>query len=296
MCKCGEYATISFSVSNSGVAVRAQFDIGIEKSVSGTSIKRVSKETKRLSNNNKFVASLKLSARCAGKSIGRQSDFFSTDGSIVFVLSIATDDVKPATNPTTTEPLQHPGVHAKLAEQFSESYINVESPPDSLVDFTIYVGSDKIHCHKLILSLTSRYFSRMFESNMKEANTNQVQLEDVDLITLKSVIEFMYTNSIDDKKITVELLNAADRFEVMRLREICSRKLRKDINALNVATLWEAAYIHNIEDLTQDCVVFMAIRWKTLVKDEKILQLTEKYAELLVTISLLLSESNIHCA
>jgi hypothetical protein len=186
-------------------------------------------------------------------------------------------------------------VYAKLAQKFSEDYINVDSPPDGLADFAIHVGANKVYCHKLILSLTSTYFRRMFESNMKEARNNYVHLKDIDFATLKDLLKFMYSDEVDVSEITVELMEAADRFEVMRLKEICCNQAKKGMDLKNVGVLWETAYILNMEELIHDCVAFMTIHWKTLIKDEEIIQLSEKYSELPITISLCLSEMNTGC-
>merc|ERR1719510_1103145 len=289
-CICNHCASISFSVLNLGPNVQAGFDIGIENPYK--SITSVSKVTKKLLNNEKICASFQFKQVPEGTN-NKRGDYFSTQGNITFIFTVTTDDAAEVTVPA---PPQYPGVHAKLAEQFSEEYINVDSPPDSLVDFVLHVGANKIHCHKLILSMTSTYFRRMFESNMKEARNNYVHLKDIDFTTLKSLVKFMYCDEIDDSKITLNLIKAADRFEVMRLREICCKKLReKDINLKNVAMLWETAYVHSIGELIHDCVAFMTINWKSLVKDEKIIQLADTYRELPITISLCLSEMNTGC-
>jgi hypothetical protein len=182
----------------------------------------------------------------------------------------------------------------KMSELFSEKYINADSPPEGLVDYTLYAGENKIYCHKLVLSISSGYFKQMFGSNMKEAKENEVRLENIDLITLKSLLDYMYSGAVDESKITLELLEATDRFEVMHLRQICIEKLKKTVTLENVGERWKRAHTHNIEDLTHCCVAFMAKHWNTLVNDENILRLAKEHNELFITISLLLSR-NCNC-
>merc|ERR1719384_1223082 len=132
----------------------------------------------------------------------------------------------------------------------------------------------------------------MFSTNMEEANNNEVHFEDIDFNTMQSLLEFIYCDSIDEEKITLKLLEAADRFEVMRLMEVCCEKLSKSINSENVAEIYEASYKHSIENLTHDCVIFMSQRWHHLSNDETIHQLAKKYGDLPITVAALLSQSS----
>merc|ERR1712183_452044 len=131
---------------------------------------------------------------------------------------------------------------------------------------------------------------------MKEAKKNEVFLEEIDFTTMKALLEFLYSDTIDETKITLDLLEAADRFEVMELTEICCERLSKTINSENVAQIFEVSYLHSIEELTHDCVIYMARKRKSLLKDEKIVQLAKKYGELVITISALTSENNSDCS
>merc|ERR1712154_442918 len=105
---------------------------------------------------------------------------------------------------------------------------------------------------------------------MEEANKNEVHLDGIDFTTLQSVVKFMYSKPMDEDEITLDLLEAADRFGVMQLMEVCSQKLSKTINLDNVAKIWETSYKHSIEDLAHDCVLFMAKEWELLAKDDQI--------------------------
>merc|ERR1719273_2666362 len=191
---------VSISVLNSGVKVAAEFDIGIEKY--GT-ITCLSKETKELLTNEKFD--------CTSDGSDKNRGFISDDGIITFVLKIKMTE-NAGNNALNMQP-KEPGVHVKLAEKFSETCINTDAPPDPLVDVTLHVEGKKIYGHKIILSLASKYFDRMFASNMKESNTKDVYLENIGFATLKLLVEFLYSDSINEDEITLELMEAADRFE-----------------------------------------------------------------------------------
>merc|ERR1719367_2623978 len=160
-----------------------------------------------------------------------------------------------------------PGTFEMLACKFSDANVNPTNPPyDLLTDVVLCVGKNKIYCHKLILGITSKFFERMFLSDMKESRSSEIELKAVDLNTIKSVISFMYKDKIDDNEINVEVLAATDMYQVLKLKDICSTRLAKTINYVNVSKIWHFAYLHNVEDLAYAAMIYMVKRWKRLAK------------------------------
>merc|ERR1712150_56028 len=130
---------------------------------------------------------------------------------------------------------EFPCFYKKLGYQFSEA--NINNLAKQLSDVIICVGENKMHCHKLVLAMSSRYFERMFLGAMKESKEKEVVLQEIDLETLKSVLTFMYTDVIPNEKINVQVLAASDMYEIMRLRKICCSTLSKTMNQKNVADI-----------------------------------------------------------
>merc|ERR1719225_698775 len=138
--------------------------------------------------------------------------------------------------------------------------------------------------------MTSNFFKRMFASNMKEAKSQEIELKEVELETIKNLISFMYKDKIDNAKITLDLLAAADMYQVQRLRSICSQTLSKSINLVNVSGIWHTVYLHNVKSLVEAATIFMVKNWCTLSKKDEVRELCLKYPALLFTISTLLAE------
>merc|ERR1712150_360252 len=136
-----------------------------------------------------------------------------------------------------------------------------------------------------VLGMTSKFFRRMFVSNMKESKAQEIELKEVNLKTAKSMISFMYTSKVDAEEITVELLAASDMYELLHLKSVCGQKLSESINVQNVSEIWEAAYRHNAEDLAHNALIFMVNNWETLVDEDDIRALCQKHPDLLYAIS-----------
>jgi hypothetical protein len=182
-----------------------------------------------------------------------------------------------------------PRVADELKNQFSVANINPTASPSSLCDVILIIGKNKIYVHKLVMVMASKVFQKMFETDMKEANNKEVELKDIKLETLKTLLKYIYTDQIDDKDVTVAVLAASDMYEVLGLRQICIQKLSQKLSDENVAGVWVVAYQHSIKSLTHDAVVYMARRWNVLSTNKDIGNLIQEYPNLLITISDLLS-------
>jgi len=220
-------------------------------------------------------------------------DYFSSNGDLTLVCNITVDICGSEQYQLYPSKPLLPGTFSILASRFSDANVNPSSPlDDQLIDVILLVGSNRIYCHKLVLAMTSRFFERMFASDMKESNSKEIELREVNLVTITNLISFMYQDTIEDDKINVDLLAAADFYEVLRLKNICSSKLAKTINARNVAEIWHCAYLHDVEDLAHRSMIYMMRSWKELSKQDDVRELGKKYPDLLWSISTLMADTN----
>jgi len=214
-------------------------------------------------------------------------DYFSSDGDLTLVCNVV---IGPYVRPTN---LQFPGTCSILASMFTDANVNPSKPlDDQLIDVILIVGNNRIYCHKFVLGISSRFFERMFASNMKESKSKEIELKEVNLDTIKNMISFMYQDSIEDDKVNIDLLSAADMYEVLRLKNICSIKLKKSVNVENVTEIWQCAYLHDIEDLAHYSMIYMMQNWRELSKQSDVRELCKKYPDLIFAISTLLADTN----
>ena len=60
-------------------------------------------------------------------------------------------------------------------------------------------------------------FERMFDTDMAEAKSGTVVIEDMLASTLEKLLEFAYTGEVTDMQEVVELLYAADKYQLPNL-------------------------------------------------------------------------------
>ena len=88
-----------------------------------------------------------------------------------------------------------------------------------LCDVKIICNGKTFECHKLVLSCRSDVFKTMFknDSDMAEANTGEVEINDFDDETMKTFLHFIYNDKIvDEKLIDTRLLHISEKYNVRR--------------------------------------------------------------------------------
>ena len=80
------------------------------------------------------------------------------------------------------------------------------------------------YCHKFMLSARSSLFKAMFQSNIKENESNSVEIEDLQDDVIKEVLEYIYTGYYGNfKRVAKGLLAAAEKYQVDHLKGSSSK-------------------------------------------------------------------------
>ena len=143
-----------------------------------------------------------------------------------------------------------------------------------LCDTSLVVEGERIPVHRLVLSACSAYFRAMFTSNMAEANSKEVPLHEVNVSTVKAIVDFAYTAQInlDDDNVQ-ELLSAANRYQIEPIKEECSRYLMSQLSADNCLGIRDFANYHNCCELLATAVSFIDAHFGEVYETEEFLTL-----------------------
>ncbi|XP_035220456.1 speckle-type POZ protein B-like [Stegodyphus dumicola] len=127
-------------------------------------------------------------------------------------------------------------------------------------DVTIVVDSRRFPVHKFILCSHSSVFCRMFETEMIESESNQVQISDVDPDIIHAMLLFIYSGGVE--KLCVEtamqLYTAADKYDVLALKKMCASFLKSNISVKNVCNILQLAEMHSDDDLLWNAFEFFS--------------------------------------
>ncbi|KAE8676865.1 BTB/POZ and MATH domain-containing protein 1 [Hibiscus syriacus] len=107
---------------------------------------------------------------------------------------------------------------------------------------------------------------------MKDQNTKQIKIEDMEAPVFKALLHFIYWDSLPDMQeltglnsnwasalMSQHLLAAADRYGLDRLRLLCEANLCEDVTINTVATTLALAEQHHCFQLKAVCLKFVAM-------------------------------------
>ena len=130
-------------------------------------------------------------------------------------------------------------------------------------DVNFEVG-ETFPAHRRLLAARSSVFMAQLFGPMEEKDATCIQIVDMDARVFKMMLQFIYTDtlpSIDDDEITEmaqHLFVAADRYNLGRLKLICTTMLCDRIDSITVPTMLAFAERHGCDRLKKACFKFLA--------------------------------------
>lgn len=144
-------------------------------------------------------------------------------------------------------------------------------------DVTISASGKEFKAHKAILAARSPMFRGMFSHDMKESKFNRVEVPDVDPDVLSEMLRFIYTGKSilearsplkeqtkdpkeqeKEQQLAIELLQAANKYQLDRLKLICEEALNKTLSADSVAEILALADMFNASQLKTQAIEFIS--------------------------------------
>ncbi|CAK8671392.1 speckle-type POZ protein B-like [Clavelina lepadiformis] len=125
-------------------------------------------------------------------------------------------------------------------------------------DCTFSVKGKEYKAHKAIVAARSPVFRAMFEHEMEESKFNRVEISDITQDVFKSMLTFLYTGKSPDlDQMASQLLAAADKYALDRLKVMCEESLCSNLSVENVAETLILADLHNASQLKSMAIDFI---------------------------------------
>ncbi|KAM3278804.1 hypothetical protein ACQJBY_046221 [Aegilops geniculata] len=127
-------------------------------------------------------------------------------------------------------------------------------------DLTFQVGGRTFPAHRCVLAARSSVFKAGLLGAMAESSSSTIEIRDMEPDVFEYLLHFIYTDSVPllDVVMAGHLLEAADRYDIGRLKVICEEKLCSHIDSNMVATSLALAKQHGFRRLEQACLQFLA--------------------------------------
>lgn len=144
-------------------------------------------------------------------------------------------------------------------------------------DVTFEVNDETFVAHRCVLAARSKVFMAELFGPMKEGTTlTVIHIRDMEGYVFAAMLNFIYTDSFPniqiDNNITEEegqeevvkglqeLLVAADRYDLQRLKFLCENKLSEYIGVRSVASTLALAEQHRCDGLKEVCFKFIQVQ------------------------------------
>ena len=126
-----------------------------------------------------------------------------------------------------------------------------------LCDTIIRAQGQDFPAHKCVLSAASPYFRGMFSNDLKEKESNLVELQDIKSSTLSDVLRYIYTGRTRiDSSNAKDLVMTADYLIIPRLKTRATLFLEGTLNASNCLAFESFASRYNCEALKTAAAVY----------------------------------------
>ncbi|XP_057318520.1 speckle-type POZ protein B-like [Microplitis mediator] len=95
----------------------------------------------------------------------------------------------------------------------------------------------------------------MFTHEMKEKRDSEVAIPDIEPEIFNKMLKFIYTDEIDN--LDADLLEAADKYQLLKLKSLCEESLSKTASINNAIDLMILADLHNSNQLLEYMLEFI---------------------------------------
>jgi hypothetical protein len=115
----------------------------------------------------------------------------------------------------------------------SSNIINIKS------DVVLIIGKVKFYCHRLLLSLVSPVFTRMFDGEFKEHNEREIILQGKTSESILELLKYIYpqfNGQITNDNIE-DFLQLADEYMIDHLKQPCKDVLLQQLELFKFVSL-----------------------------------------------------------
>ncbi|GBN53736.1 Speckle-type POZ protein [Araneus ventricosus] len=120
-----------------------------------------------------------------------------------------------------------------------------------LTDVVVRTEIKSFPAHKIVLCARSPVFKAMMINDMKEKKTNCLRVDDLEDDIVQHLLFFLYSDNIENLQweSATQLYYAADKYEIGKLKEVCSSFMVENLTPTNVVELLLLADTHSDKNL-----------------------------------------------
>ncbi|KAL8237589.1 hypothetical protein R6Q59_018670 [Mikania micrantha] len=140
------------------------------------------------------------------------------------------------------------------------------------INITVNASNGIMRAHRAVLAARSPVFHKIFSHDLKEKELSTINILGMSIEACEAFLLSLYSNieNPDFLDHRLDLLRAADKYEVLDLKEACHESLVGDIDTNNVLVGLQTAHLYHLSRLKSCCMQY-------LVKFGKIYEIQEEF-------------------
>ena len=171
-------------------------------------------------------------------------------------------------------------------EKYTEllQYANRKRLEGEFNDVTIQAGEQSISANRMVLSCYSKFFESMFLSSLKERYQDTVVIQQFDGQSIKILIEFIYTGTVDINTDNVtSLLSTADYLQIDEVKVFCFEFLAQTLTVGNCLEIWKISNLFNNPPALQQTYPYLCEHFFEIMQGEHFKTLSKNELNLLIS-------------
>ena len=159
------------------------------------------------------------------------------------------------------------------ATYFKQMRVLLEDTEHKDVTFIVGPCQERVRAHKAVLVARCDYFKGLFRAGtMCESATNEVSMERASVPTLERMLEFIYSNRVENLKDcsafeVLDLLSASEEYLLTDLKKLCEQAAIPLLSPEMVAKMMSAADRFDAPALRQACINYILGPQKQVVME-----------------------------
>ena len=159
--------------------------------------------------------------------------------------------------------------------------LNMQRRQNYLCDITLVAKEGKeFKAHRNILSAASPFFSKLFQSDMRENEEGVIRFEEISESILADILKFIYTGSIKvNSENAMNLIMAGDYLLLESLKIIAGRFLENKMSTDNCISTFHFAEKYRCEELVLCSTKFIQDNFTSVAESDEFLNLDAEEVE-----------------
>jgi speckle-type POZ protein len=117
-----------------------------------------------------------------------------------------------------------------------------------------------IGAHRAVLAAHSLVFDSMFIHDLKEKGSYSINIPDMSIAVCQAFLNYLYSNNLQYQDFLIhrlDLLKAADKYDVTDLKDACRESLIDDIDLENVIERLQLGFMYRLPRLKVSCIEYL---------------------------------------